>query len=138
MKVASLNHPPNPSPTVFPAQARSSVRLFFVGILALADLELLERMISAMGLKREAVHVCETTELASALALHSPEFVIRLEMPDTISAPRGDWAEVGTHAAPGAKHLTTWHPAHLSRTPAAKKEAWQDLQRVARALGTLA
>jgi DNA polymerase len=36
---------------------------------------------------------------------------------------------------PAAKLMPTYHPAYLLRNPAAKSEAWQDLQQVMKVLG---
>ncbi|WP_337174734.1 uracil-DNA glycosylase family protein [Paludisphaera sp.] len=43
---------------------------------------------------------------------------------------RGRW-----HRVHGIPTVATYHPAYLLRTPAAKKEAWEDLQMLMRAMG---
>ncbi len=48
----------------------------------------------------------------------------------SISAARGRWLE---HE--GVKVMPTYHPAYLLRTPAAKKDVWQDMKLVMAELG---
>ena len=43
---------------------------------------------------------------------------------------RGKW-----HRYRGIPTIVTYHPAYLLRNPAAKKEAWEDLQMLMQAMG---
>ena len=47
-----------------------------------------------------------------------------------ISAVRGQWLDYN-----GIKLMPTYHPAYLLRTPAAKKEVWNDMKKVMAELG---
>ena len=47
-----------------------------------------------------------------------------------ITAARGTWLEYN-----GIKVMPTYHPAYLLRTPAAKKDVWQDMKQVMAELG---
>jgi uracil-DNA glycosylase family 4 len=47
-----------------------------------------------------------------------------------ITAARGHWLEYE-----GIKVMPTYHPAYLLRTPAAKKDVWQDMKKVMAELG---
>jgi uracil-DNA glycosylase len=53
-----------------------------------------------------------------------------LEESYSITAVRGQWLEYD-----GIKVMPTFHPAYLLRTPAAKKEVWQDMKKVMAELG---
>ena len=53
-----------------------------------------------------------------------------LEKSYSITAARGQWLEYQ-----GIKVMPTFHPAYLLRTPAAKKEVWQDMKKVMAELG---
>jgi DNA polymerase len=122
--------------------------------------ELLTRMLRAIGLAREDVFICnvlkcrppgnrsprpdevaacrpflqaqlETLDPALLLALgsHAARLLLRTER--GITALRGRF-----HASPeGWRVMPTFHPAYLLRNPAAKREAWADLQAVAADLG---
>lgn len=48
----------------------------------------------------------------------------------SISAVRGQWLEYN-----GIKVMPTFHPAYLLRTPAAKKDVWNDMKKVMAELG---
>ena len=48
----------------------------------------------------------------------------------SISSVRGTWLQVGD-----IKVMPTYHPAYLLRTPAAKKDVWQDMKKVMAELG---
>ena len=43
---------------------------------------------------------------------------------------RGSWHEVNTDVGEPIPAMATFHPAYLLRSPAQKKEAWQDLQAI--------
>jgi len=53
-----------------------------------------------------------------------------LEKSYSITAARGQWLDYH-----GIKVMPTFHPAYLLRTPAAKKEVWQDMKKVMAELG---
>jgi DNA polymerase len=122
--------------------------------------ELLTRMLAAIGLPREDVFICNVLKcrppgnraprpdeaaacrpflraqlevldppLLLALGAHAARLLLGTER--GISALRGRF-----HTSPdGWRVMPTFHPAYLLRNPAAKREAWEDLQEVARALG---
>ncbi|HUP58728.1 MAG TPA: uracil-DNA glycosylase, partial [Bdellovibrionota bacterium] len=126
--------------------------------------QLLDRMIEAMGLKRSDVFILnvvkcrppgnrnpEPDEIASCepflyrqLDAIRPEVIVALgkfaaqtllKTEERISSLRGRF-----HAIPrsghisGAKLMPTFHPAYLLRNPASKREAWDDLKKVAQEL----
>lgn len=121
--------------------------------------QLLTQMIGAMGLERKDVYIaniikcrppgnrnpepgevdqCEPylkrqiaaikPEAICALGAVAAQTLLRTNEP--ISRMRGEFREYE-----GAQLLPTFHPAYLLRNPAAKKDAWQDLQMVMRKLG---
>lgn len=116
--------------------------------------QLLNNMITAMGLQREQVYIAnivkcrppgnrvpEPTEantctpfLAQQLDIVRPQVVVALGstaamyllgVRQSLGSLRGRW-----HAVRGAKVAVTYHPAFLLRDPRQKGEAWKDLQRV--------
>jgi len=121
--------------------------------------QLLDRMIAAIGLSRDQVYICNVIKcrppgnrnpepdeieacnpfLYRQLDLIRPKVVVALgkfsaqtllQTEERISNLRGRF-----HSYRGAKLMPTWHPAYLLRNPPAKREAWADLQEVARELG---
>ena len=121
--------------------------------------QLLNNMISAMGLKREQVYIAnivkcrppqnrvpEPTEaltcapfLFRQIDVIQPEVIVALGSTaatyllggkSPLSALRGR-----VHQVRGAKLIVTYHPAYLLRDPRQKKEAWADLQIAMRELG---
>lgn len=77
--------------------------------------------------------------LARQIALVNPEVILVLGRTASealmgpgvrITAVRGVWTTLGARAL-----MPTYHPAYLLRDPRKKKEAWEDLQRVAERLG---
>jgi len=121
--------------------------------------ELLDRMIEAMGLTRAEVYICnvvkcrppesrtpEIDEVASCspflkrqLDVIQPQVVVALgkfaaqtllQTEEPISKIRGNFRNYD-----GRKLMPTFHPAYLLRNPSAKKEAWEDLKKVAAELG---
>jgi DNA polymerase len=116
--------------------------------------QLLTQMIEAMGLKREAVYICnvvkcrtpEKDEVATCspflfrqLAAIQPKVICCLgsvaaqTMLGTnkgISHFRGEWFDFR-----GSKLIATYHPAYLLRNPNAKGEVWNDLKKVMAVLG---
>jgi uracil-DNA glycosylase family 4 len=122
--------------------------------------QLLTRMLASIGLRREDVYIanvlkCRPPEnrppqpdevaacrpyLREQAAILRPELVLvlgnhasrgLLETDRSISSIRGRT----TTSPDGLKVLPSFHPAYLLRNPAAKREAWIDLQAVAKELG---
>jgi uracil-DNA glycosylase len=124
--------------------------------------QLLTDMITkGMGLSREEVYIANVIKcrppdnrtptpeeaancssyLDHQIAIIRPEFLCLLGKtaavallnlpPTTTMGPlRKRW-----HTYKGIKTLVTYHPSYLLRTPAAKKEAWEDLQLLMKAMG---
>jgi DNA polymerase len=153
------------------ADGDPSARLMFVGEGPGADEDaqglpfvgkagqLLNNMITAMGLKREEVYIANivkcrppgnrTPEFVEAttcsqflvkqidivrpkviVALGSTAATYLLGVRQSLASLRGHW-----HATRGAKLAVTYHPAFLLRDPRQKGEAWKDLQMVMAELG---
>jgi uracil-DNA glycosylase len=123
--------------------------------------QLLDKIISAIGLKREEVYISnvvkcrppqnrtpERDETATCeqflfrqlafirpkviVALGSPAFQCLLRTKETISRSRGQWREWN-----GIKVMPTFHPAYLLRTPEKKREVWDDMKKVRDYLNSL-
>lgn len=122
--------------------------------------DLLNLMLKAIGLAREEVYVTNTIfwrppgnrtpthqeVLACAPFLHrqigliQPKVLLMLggaaaktllQRTEGIMRLRGRWFEVAVDGASAAiPAMATFHPAYLLRSPAQKREAWQDLQSV--------
>ena len=121
--------------------------------------QLLNNMITAMGLKREDVYIANivkcrppnnrvpepaeanvcTQFLLRQMDIVRPEIVVALGataalyllgVKRSLSALRGHW-----HTCRGAKLAVTYHPAFLLRDPRQKAEAWKDLQMVMAEMG---
>ncbi len=121
--------------------------------------QLLNNMISAMGLKREDVYIanvvkcrppgnrtpekdeCDTCSpfLLRQIDTIQPKVIVALgavaaknllAMNDSMANLRGRWYDFK-----GSKLAVTYHPAYLLRDPRQKKEAWKDLQMVMKYLG---
>ena len=128
----------------------------FVG----ASGQLLDRMIAAMGYRRDDVYICnvvkcrppsnrkpELSEMATCmpfatqqLALVQPKVIVALGATavqgligasEGITRMRGKW-KLYKGSIPV---MPTFHPAYLLRNPAAKRDVWNDLQDVMRHLG---
>ncbi len=122
--------------------------------------QLLDKMIAAMGLARDDVYVCnvvkcrppdnrqpEAEEMAACmpylheqLELVAPKVIVALGATavqgllgtlEGITRLRGKWKTFRGQIP----LMPTFHPAYLLRTPAAKREAWEDLQEVLRQVG---
>ncbi|MCM2278678.1 MAG: hypothetical protein NDJ89_11445 [Oligoflexia bacterium] len=96
---------------------------------------LLDRMIEAMGLAPEEFRICGPDELAGlaprlVVALGEAAARILLGTDRPLGELRGSF-----HDFHGTKLLVTFHPATLLENPAAKRDAWTDLQRAAKELG---
>ncbi len=121
--------------------------------------QLLDKMIQAMGLSREEVYIANVVKcrppgnrdpepdeieacsfyLYRQLDLIRPQVIVALgkfaartllQTDTRISELRGKF-----HSYRGTKLMPTFHPAYLLRNPESKREAWADLQLVARELG---
>jgi uracil-DNA glycosylase len=117
--------------------------------------QLLNRMLAAIGLTPEAVHIANAVYwrppgnrrptavelavcrpfLARQIALCVPSHIVLLgelalqhvlESPDKIMKARGVWREA-TIAGHTVKVLPMLHPSYLIKSPASKRLAWQDL-----------
>jgi uracil-DNA glycosylase len=121
--------------------------------------QLLNNMISAMGIKREDVYIanvvkcrppsnrtpekdeCDTCSpfLMRQIDIIQPKVIVALgavaaknllAVNDSMSNLRGRWYDFRD-----SKLLVTYHPAYLLRDPRQKKEAWKDLQMAMKYLG---
>ena len=121
--------------------------------------QLLNNMISAMGLQREEVYIANIVKcrppanrtpeyveattcsqfLIQQIDVVKPQVIVALGataatyllgVKQSLASLRGSW-----HEARGAKVAVTYHPAFLLRDPRQKGEAWKDLQRVMAELG---
>ena len=120
--------------------------------------QLLDKMIEAIGLKREQVYIAnvvkcrppenrnpETDEISQCspflfrqIAAVKPKIIVALgkfaaqtllETETPITRLRGSF-----HTYRGTKLMPTFHPSYLLRNPSSKKEAWADFQLIAREL----
>ncbi len=121
--------------------------------------QLLNNMITAMGLKREEVYIANVVKCRppgnrvpepEEGATCSPFLfrqidVVRPEVLVALGATAATWL-LGArqplaglrgrlHSVRGTKLIVTYHPAYLLRDPRQKKEAWADLQIAMRELG---
>jgi uracil-DNA glycosylase len=121
--------------------------------------QLLNKMIEAMGLKREQVYIanvvkcrppgnrtpereeCDTCSpfLLRQIEVVKPKAIVALgavaaknllQVNDTMTNMRGRWYDFR-----GTQLRVTYHPAFLLRDPRQKGEAWKDLQEVMKYLG---
>jgi DNA polymerase len=121
--------------------------------------QLLNNMISAMGIKREDVYIanvvkcrppsnrtpekdeCDTCSpfLMRQIDVIRPKVIVALgavaaknllAVSDSMANLRGRWYDFRD-----TKLLVTYHPAYLLRDPRQKKEAWKDLQMAMKYLG---
>ncbi len=121
--------------------------------------QLLNNMITAMGLRREDVYIANVVKcrppanrapewleastctqfLVDQMDIVQPEYVVALGttaaayllgVKQSLASLRGRF-----HDVRGAKALVTYHPAFLLRDPRQKGEAWKDLQLVMQAMG---
>lgn len=122
--------------------------------------QLLDKMIAAMGYRRDDVYICNVVKcrppknrkpepdemeaclpyLREQLAIVRPKVIVALGatavtglIPTTegITRLRGKW-KLYKGATP---IMPTFHPAYLLRNPAAKRDVWSDLQEVMKHLG---
>lgn len=116
--------------------------------------QLLERMLFAIGLRRDQVYITNIVKcrppanrdpkedevapcapyLDQQIELIAPSVLVALGKPAShrltgttkpISALRGRWASYK-----GVPLMPIFHPAYLLRTPSAKREAWEDLKKI--------
>jgi len=121
--------------------------------------QLLNNMITAMGLKREQVYIANIVKcrppgnrtpeyveattcspfLLEQIDVVQPKVIVALGgtaatyllgVKQSLASLRGNWYSVR-----GAKVAVTYHPAFLLRDPRQKGEAWKDLQRVMAEMG---
>ena len=121
--------------------------------------QLLDNMITAMGLRREQVYLANIVKcrppqnrapepveantcsqfLLQQIDVVQPKVIVALGataamyllgVKQSLSSLRGSW-----QSCRGAKVAVTFHPAYLLRDPRQKAEAWKDLQRVMVELG---
>lgn len=121
--------------------------------------QLLNNMITAMGLKREEVYIANIVKcrppgnrtpefveattcsqfLVKQIDIVRPEVIVALGataatyllgVKQSLASLRGHW-----HTARGAKVVVTYHPAFLLRDPRQKVEAWKDLKLVMAEMG---
>jgi uracil-DNA glycosylase family 4 len=121
--------------------------------------QLLNNMISAMGLKREEVYIANVVKcrppgnrtperdecdicspfLLQQIEVIKPKVVVALgavaaktllAVNDSMANLRGRWYDFH-----GTRMAVTYHPAYLLRDPRQKKETWKDLQMVMKYLG---
>ncbi len=117
--------------------------------------QLLDRMIAAMGLKREDCYICNVVKcrppdnrtpqedemrtcgqfLARQLEIIRPHIIVALGTTAAkyllnLNQPMGKMRGRFFPYADFAQLIPTFHPAYLLRNPAAKREVWQDLQQV--------
>jgi len=124
--------------------------------------QLLNNMISAMGLKREDVYIANVVKcrppgnrtpekdecdvcspfLMRQIEVIQPKVIVALgavaaknllAINDSMANLRGRWYDFK-----GARLAVTYHPAYLLRDPRQKKETWKDLQMVMKYLGLTA
>ncbi|MBS1801602.1 MAG: uracil-DNA glycosylase [Acidobacteria bacterium] len=153
------------------ADGDPSARLMFVGEGPGADEDeqglpfvgkagqLLNNMITAMGVKREQVYIANIVKcrppanrtpepveattcsqfLLKQIDIVQPEVIVALGataatyllgVKQSLAGLRGRW-----HSCRGAKLAVTYHPAFLLRDPRQKVEAWKDLQMVMKEMG---
>jgi uracil-DNA glycosylase len=150
----------NPQPDILfvgeaPGRDEDRQGLAFVGRAG----QLLTRMIAAMGYSRDTVFIgnilkCRPPNnrnplpeemetclpyLRRQIALLQPKVIVALgatavkgllNVETGITKLRGQW-----HTFEGIPLMPTFHPAYLLRNPAAKHDAWRDLQEVLKRLG---
>lgn len=122
--------------------------------------QLLTKMLAAIGLARDEVYICNLLKcrppgnrtprpdevacckpfLREQLRLIQPEVVLAMGSPaarELLQTRRGITSLRGRFmkSPDGHRVMPTFHPAYLLRNPAAKRDVWTDLQRVAAELG---
>ena len=124
--------------------------------------QLLDKMLAAIGIDEGKVHIANTVYwrppgnrtptaeetlacapfVARQIELVAPDVIVLLGgvaaksvlgLTEGILKLRGKWRALSV-AGREVRTLATLHPAYLLRTPAAKRQVWQDLQMIAAAL----
>ena len=137
-----------------PGQSENELGLPFVGQAG----KLLNNILASVGLRREDVYICnvlrcrppnnrkptpaECHNCSGFLRLQiravNPQFIVclggvaaqnLLKTSAPISGLRGVW-HTYEDGYVKADVLPTWHPAYCLRTPAAKKDVWEDMQKL--------
>ena len=122
--------------------------------------QLLTKMLAAIGLPREEVFICNLLKcrppgnrnprpdevaackpfLREQLRLLDPPLILALGSPaarELLQTRRGIMSLRGRFMSTrdGYRVMPTFHPAYLLRNPAAKRDTWEDLKKVAAELG---
>ena len=122
--------------------------------------QLLTKMLAAIGLPREEVFICNLLKcrppgnrnprpdevaackpfLREQLRLLDPPLILALGSPaarELLQTRRGIMSLRGRFmkTREGYRVMPTFHPAYLLRNPAAKRDTWEDLKKVAAELG---
>ena len=122
--------------------------------------QLLTKMLAAIGLPREEVFICNLLKcrppnhrnprpdevaackpfLREQLRLLDPPMILALGSPaarELLQTRRGIMSLRGRFmkTRDGYRVMPTFHPAYLLRNPVAKRDTWEDLKKVAAALG---
>jgi DNA polymerase len=121
--------------------------------------QLLTKIVAAMGLTRDDVYICNILKcrppgnrnpLPSEIAVCEPFLVMQLKAikPRVICALGSFAAHTllnseapitalrgGFHDYQGIPLMPTYHPAYLLRNPGAKKQVWEDVQKIMEMLG---
>jgi uracil-DNA glycosylase len=117
--------------------------------------QLLDKIIAAMGLKREEVYIGNVVKcrppnnrvpqddemrtcgvfLAKQLEIISPSHIVCLGATAAkyllnTTAPMGKIRGRFSEGPVGSRIMPTYHPAYLLRNPSAKKQVWEDVQKV--------
>jgi DNA polymerase len=107
--------------------------------------ELLDKMLQAMGLRRDQVCLCFSDSIDSLLKIRAsdslPKIIVALgqttaqallESTSPISQLRSQF-----HDFRGTRLMCTYHPSDLLTHSELKRDTWSDLQKVARELGLI-
>ncbi|NMB76276.1 MAG: uracil-DNA glycosylase [Myxococcales bacterium] len=117
--------------------------------------QLLDKMIAAMGLRREEVYICNVVKcrppgnrtpendemrtcgqfLARQIRIIAPRHIVCLGATAakyllSTDQPMGRLRGRFFTTPDGDRVMPTYHPAYLLRNPSAKKQVWEDLQKV--------
>ena len=128
--------------------------------------QLLDRMLAAIGLDRSKVYIANVVPwrppgnrtptpqetavclpfMRRQIALANPDVLVclgasamqtLLGVKEGITRARGVWREYVADDGATIKALPMFHPAYLLRQPGAKRQAWADLRKLARAIEEL-
>ena len=122
--------------------------------------QLLDRILLAMGMQREDVYICNVLKcrppsnrdpqpeevatceafLMRQIAAIRPQVIVGLgrfavhtllKTKDPISRLRGEW-----QSYQGIPLMPTYHPAYLLRNPEGKRDVWEDMKKLMKAMGS--